>query len=228
MRQILGVFSVSVALRVIRLMANVILIGLLGRYLGEGNMGLLLTGQAVVTVLLCVAEIGFGRISVRELARHPDQEAEILGATFYTRLLAGLGLFLVVALAAWWLPPTERWILWIYALLLPTHCLAELGAWLEARHQVVKTVRAQLVGFAVGAVITVAAVLRDAPVEFFPLVYLVECWVTAAIQWRFLRQAGRRMTEWRWSRLRALTLIRESWPEMLAQLPCCCCFESTP
>lgn len=216
--RLISAFSVSVTLRVLRLALNVLLIGLLGRYLGEGGMGRLLSAQAMIAVLLCLAELGFARISVRELVRHREDEAQTFGATFYTRLLAGAILLAGVAVISMGMDSTGRVLVLGYGLLLPTHALAEVGSWLEGRGLVVRSAWAQMWAFLAGALVVAAGLLLRAPLEFFPLAYVLECWIAGWLQWRIFRRHGGRVSSWRWSRRRALELLRESWPELGAQL----------
>jgi len=212
--------SLSVVLRLVRLVLNLVLIAALGRHLGVQNMGLLLSAQALVTVLLCVAELGFARVTVRELVRHPALEKEILGATFWARLIAGVGLFALL-IGIGFLPrfdANERLLLGSYGLLLPTHCLAELGAWLESQRRATQVWTAQLIGFLCGAAVLGCGVFSGAPVAFFTLPYLIECWVMGVLLWRLFRRAGRRLTDLTTSSSRVWSLLKESLPEMISQL----------
>lgn len=216
--RLFGVFSISVTLRFVRLALNVVIIGMLGRFLGEHEMGQLLTAQATIAVLLCFAELGFARITVRELVRDPEDEARTIGATLYTRLMIGTVMLAALGLGTLGMVRDERLLLLAYGLLLPTHGLAEIGSWLEARGQLARASWAQLWAFVAGAAITIMGVLLKAPLIIFPLAYVAECWLVAYFQIGILHNAGGRMSEWRWSSRRALQMIRESWPEMVAQL----------
>ena len=216
--RLVAVFSVSVTLRFVRLALNVVIIGLLGRFLGEHEMGQLLTAQATIAVLLCVAELGFARISVRELVHDPEDEARTLGATFYTRLMVGTVMLASLGLATLGMPDGERLLLLAYGLLLPTHGLAEIGSWLEGRGQVARVAWAQLWAFVAGAVMIVLGVLLNAPLVFFPIAYVAECWIGAYFQLGLFHSLGGHISEWRWTSRRALALLHESWPEMAAQL----------
>lgn len=216
--RLFGVFSISVTLRLFRLALNVVIIGMLGRFLGEHEMGQLLTAQATITVLLCFAELGLARITVRELVRDPEDEARTIGATLYTRLMVGTVMLAALGLATLGLPETERLLLLAYGLLLPTHGLAEIGSWLEARGQLAKAAWTQLWAFIAGAAITILGVLLKAPLVLFPLAYVAECWLVAYFQIGLLHAAGGHISVWRWNGRRALELLRESWPEMAAQL----------
>lgn len=205
-------------LRFIRLAVNVAVIGLLGRHIGDGGMGQLLTAHATVLVLLCLTELGLARITVREVARDPEDEARTMGATFYTRLMIGTVLFAGLFFATIGLPETERLLLLAYGLLLPTHGFAELGSWLEARGLVARSAWAQFCAFIAGALMIALGIALDAPLVFFALAYVAECWIAAAFQLGIVLGNGGRPGAWWWSSRRALELLRESWPEMAAQL----------
>ena len=216
--RLFGVFSISVTLRFVRLALNVVIIGMLGRFLGEGEMGQLFTAQAAIAVLLCVAELGFARITVRELVREPEDEARTLGATFYTRLMVGTVMLAALGLATLGMPDGERLLLLAYGLLLPTHGFAEIGSWLEGRGQIARAAWAQLWAFVAGAVMIALGIMLDAPLVFFPLAYVIECWISSFFQMGLFHSLGGHISEWRWTARRALELLRESWPEMAAQL----------
>lgn len=215
---VLKIFSASVILRVMRLLLNVLIIGSLGRYLGEQRTGGLLSALAVVTVLLCIAELGLARISVREQAAKPEEGAAVRGSIFRLRLIAGLVLFAAVILSSLGLAEEDRNLLWIYALLLPTHAFAELGGALEADHQVLKNQWAQWWGFLVGALITLAGVLTQMPPIFFPCAFLAECWITTFRQWLAFHRSKGAFGFQQWERNRAFALLRESFPELASQL----------
>ncbi len=212
------VLSVSVTLRFVRLALNVVIIGMLGRFLGEHGMGQLLTAQATVFVLLCLAELGFARITVREMVRDPEDEARTFGATFYTRLMVGTVMLAGLGLATFGMDDTERLLLLAYGLLLPTHGLSEIGAWLEGRGQLARCAWAQLWAFFAGALMIFLGVALGAPLVFFPLAYVVECWLSSYFQIGVFHSLGGHISEWRWTSRRALALLRESWPEMAAQV----------
>ena len=132
--------SRSVVLRLVRLVLNLVLIAALGRHLGVQNMGLLLSAQALVTVLLCVAELGFACVTVRERVQHATLESEILGATFSAWLIVGFGLFAA---------------------------LVGVGFWLESQRRATQVWTAQLVGFLCGAIVLGLGVFNGASVVFF-------------------------------------------------------------
>ncbi len=216
--RMIGTFSVSLTLRFVRMALNIAVIGLLGRYLGDVGMGQLFSALAIISVLQCVAELGFARITVRELVRAPQEEDQILGTTFYTRSMIGLVMLAGIFIATRGMGETERMLLLAYGMLLPTHGFAELGSWLEARGLIARNAVLQLAGFAFSALLIGMGVWLRLPHIFFPLAYVMECWITGALQLHLMHRLGGHMRRWSWQSARAFSLLRESWPEMIAQL----------
>lgn len=220
MDSIVRALSLSMVLRGVRLLLNVGLVGLLGRHLGAVNMGMLFGAQATVAILLSLAELGFSRITVRELARCPENMPEILGTAIVGRLIVGCLLFgiTLTTVLALKLSPEAQWIVLAQALLLVTHGLSEIGAWLEAKGRIADSWRAQFIGFSVGAVLIVIGVLLGAPVTYFVLPYLIDCWVVSLLIWRYFVKSGESLFALQLSGMAFLRMMKESWPEMLTQL----------
>jgi PST family polysaccharide transporter len=167
---------------------------------------------------LCVAELGFARITVRDLVKDPADEERTLGATFYTRLFVGTIMLVMLGLVSLGLPENERLLLLAYGLLLPTHGFAELGSWLEARGQVKRAAWAQFWAFVAGALLITVGVAMKAPPIVFALAYVLECWLSSFFMMGLFHSMGGHMSRWWWSSKRAVALLRESWPEMVAQM----------
>lgn len=217
LRRALSGLPISILLRVARLLVGLGLAAMLNRHLGPGGAGRIMIGLAWVAPLLCLAELGFNRLTVRELAAHPDAEREILGTTFYTRIIAGITLCGAAFGLSFLLEPSVRVLVWVYALLLPTHASSELLLWLESKGRLAEASWAQFRGFALAGVLMIAGVIAKAPPVFFAVTYVVESWSAIAILvWMYHRQGGS-MRAWHWSGARSLKMVREAWPEMLAQ-----------
>lgn len=60
------------------------------RYLGPEQFGLLNYSIAVVTLIGSFVQLGLSGLVVRELVKNPKDKDEILGTTFYLRLIAGI------------------------------------------------------------------------------------------------------------------------------------------
>ena len=211
-------FSFSTALRVGRLLVSLVLTSFLARYLGQESFGQLTVGMALVSVLLCASELGFGRITVRELVRDESTSWRTLGATFYSRLMLGAALYLALIIFALTVRPQHSTLLLIYGFLLLTHAGTEVMAWFESKRAIERVALAQTTGFAVSAICIGLGLWLQAPVWFFALTYNIECWVALGLVIVTFRRLGGRAAEWKWSWSKAAGLLRESKYELATQL----------
>ncbi|MFZ4764466.1 MAG: flippase [Roseimicrobium sp.] len=217
-RALLRGFSVSAALRIGRLVISLVIASCLARHVGQSGFGQLMVAMSLMSVLLCVSELGFNRITVRELVKDDATAWETLGATFYSRLMLGGLLYAGVAAYALLAQPEHAALLLIYGALLLTHAGTEVMAWFEAKQCVERVALAQFAGFGISAVFIFAGLLWDAPLWFFALTYNIECWAALLLVLATFHKLGGRMKPWRWSWSRASALVRESWFELASQL----------
>lgn len=211
-------FSISTALRVGRLMVSLVLTSILARHLGQDGFGQLMVGMSLVAVLLCASELGFNRITVRELVRDDVAGWQTLGATFYSRLMLGTLLYGGLVIYVHLVKPEIGLLLLIYGTLLLSHAGTEVMAWFESSRKVEKVAWAQFVGFAVSAVCVAVGLMAGAPLWFYALTYNIECWFALGLVIMAFHRHGGRMGQWRWSWARAVALIRESKYELATQL----------
>jgi O-antigen/teichoic acid export membrane protein len=211
-------FSISTALRVGRLVVSLVLTSFLARHLGQDGFGQLMVGMSLVAVLLCASELGFNRITVRELVKDDAAGWQTLGATFYSRLMLGMLLYAGLVTYVLLAKPEIGLLLLIYGALLLTHAGTEVMAWFESGRKVESVAWAQFAGFAVSGVCIAAGLLLDAPLWFYALTYNIECWFALGLVIAAFHRKGGRMRQWRWSWTRAVALIRESKYELATQL----------
>ena len=199
-------------------MVNLVLTSFLARSLGQGGFGQLMVSMSLVSVLLCFSEMGFNRITVRELVRDEESSWSILGATFFTRLGVGIVLYGLLVVYVFALKPEHGLLALIYGILLFTHAGTETLAWFEVRGKMEQLAWAQLIGFIAGAICTVLGLWLKMPLWFFAVSYLLECWFSLVAMIWLYRNIGGRIRSLRWSWTRARAMLSESWFEIVSQL----------
>jgi O-antigen/teichoic acid export membrane protein len=215
---ILHTLSLATGLRLVRLVISFCLTCVLARHLGTTGFGEIGVAMAMISILLCVGELGFGRYTVRELVRRPEEQAAVLGTTFISRLIVSAVLFASMMLWIVFAKPAGSALIAAYALQLLTNPGTEVLAWLEAHDRVHSTVTAQFTGFVVSAVCIAAGILWKAPLWFFALTYGLEGWVFIGLCWSVFHRQGGHMRMKSFRLTRAIELIRRSWPEIASQL----------
>lgn len=87
----------------LRMGLGLVLMAWIARYLGPKEYGLFTYALTFVGIFSIPASLGLYVIVVRELVRHPNREDEILGASFFLRIVGGVLAFIVSILAVRWL-----------------------------------------------------------------------------------------------------------------------------
>ncbi|WP_395737251.1 flippase [Prosthecobacter sp.] len=210
-------FSKSAVLRVLRLGINVVVTGLLARHLGSAGFGALAASLAMVSLLYTLAELGMGRVLVRELMSEGADHPAIMGSSFYTRLAAGLILFGGLAVYAWCFEPPHAALLLIYGVVLLAHAATDVLAWFETDRRMHTAAWCQFGGFMLSMIAIVAGVAMQAPLWFFALTYVIECLATVVMLYVHYRRSGGAWRAWRWEKRRSVALLRESWFEIATQ-----------
>ncbi len=210
-------FSQSAMLRVARLCVNVCVTGVLARHLGGAGFGALGASLALVSLLYTLAELGLGRLLVRELLHDGADAAAVIGSSFYTRLGVGVVLFFGLAVYALAGAPAHAPLLLVYGLVLLIHASTDVIAWFESERRMLAVAWCQFGGFLLSVIAVVAGIVWDAPLWFFALTYVIECFATVAVLVLLYHRLGGSWRAWRWEGARAAALLREARYEIATQ-----------
>ena len=218
LRGMVSGFLQSTMLRVLRIGINVVVTGLLARHLGSAGFGTLAASLALVSLLYSLAELGMGRLLVRELLRDGADKNEVLGSSFFTRVVASVILLGLLVLYFVVCRPLHGGLLLVYGFVLLTHPVTDVLAWFEAERRLLTAAWCQFAGFALSMAAIIGGILWNAPLWFFALTFVIECVVTSIFLLLNYRRLGGSWKGWRWHRKRAFDFLLESRYEMAAQL----------
>jgi O-antigen/teichoic acid export membrane protein len=227
LKKVLRGFSVSVALKMGRLLINLVLMSFLARHIGREGFGLLSATMALVAVLLCLVELGCQEILQRDLV-HGDQDPLTLGSVFFTRLAVGVLCYVALLAYASTTQLEKRALLLIYGSLLMTHAATVVIGWLLARHHVSSVAWAQFWGFLVSAAAIAAGLVARAPLWYFAVTYVVECWAVILITIAMFRRYGGRFRRWNGPERAPRICFGNPGLNWLPNLRCCSCSGWTP
>lgn len=82
--------------KVLHMAMSLVVTGVVARYLGEYDYGIINYGLSFVTIFTIVTKLGIDSIIVNELVKNRDKEGEIIGTTIGLRLLSALLSMLVI------------------------------------------------------------------------------------------------------------------------------------
>ena len=189
------------------------------RYLGPEQFGLLSLVTAFVGLFGAFAALGLQGIVVRDIVRNPDSAFETLGTAAILQLIGGTAAYLIVLVVIAYMRPDDSIARSIVAILGSTMLLkaSEISVyWFESKVSSKYTVWVQNGVFLVFATVKVILILQQASLIDFVWIMLAEAVLVAIILLGVMSKYGLLLTKLRVSIKRAKSLLKDSWPLLLA------------
>lgn len=209
--------------RVVRMGVGLLVGVWVARYLGPADFGLLNYVMAVTALFVTIGALGLNDIVVRDLVSRPQETGEILGTAAGLQLVGGVVAFVAAMAAIVVMRPGEpqTWaIMALFAISLLGQCGDTVRAWFESRVQSRNVVWVANGVFAGATALRVAGILGGLPLAWFALISGLELLLTSVGLVLLIRRSGRdgpaAMANWRFSRTRAVQMLKSSWPLALS------------
>ncbi|AFY90070.1 flippase [Chroococcidiopsis thermalis] len=191
------------------------------RYLGTQQFGLLNYATAFVALLTPFATLGLDNIVIREIVRDSSYKDEILGTTFFLKLLGGIVLVVLSIFSISLLRSGDRLTSWVVSVLsvgVIFQAFDTIDLQFQAQVQSKYTVIAKNLAFIVITLVKLTLIQINASLIAFAWVVLLESGLGAIGLAINYRMQGYSFWAWRWSLTRAIALLKESWALMLSGL----------
>lgn len=207
--------------KVVRLVVGVTVGVWLARYLGPEQFGLYSYVFAWVALASPIGSLGMDALLVKELVARPDIQGQTLGTAFGMRLLAGVGVLLVLTVATIVLRPEDPALslLMLFAgLTLLLQAFDVVDCWFQSRIESRYVVSAKSAGFFVGVGLKIFFILGQVGIAWIVLTNAVEFAVAAAAMLLVYRAVGNSVATWNFDLKRAVSLVQQAWPLLLSAL----------
>lgn len=197
-----------------------LLVGIwIARYLGPAQFGLLSFAGSFATLFSAVALLGLESIIVRELVRNPASHNDILGTTFFLRLLSGGISFAASLLTIVIVRPEEPTTHLLVALaggMLIFQAVDVIDLWFQSEVKSRYVVMAKNSAFLCSAAIKVVLILTKASLAAFAVVNALELALGAVGLTIVYRLNGQFISRWRVRVATVRQLLTESFPLVLS------------
>jgi PST family polysaccharide transporter len=207
-----------VADRLFRMGMGVVVLGMVARYLGPAQFGVLNYSISLTAIFAAVASLGIEGIVIRELVKAPERRSAILGTAFVLRLLGG-GVALSLVFLAGWLTSDVQYVAplaVVVALAFFPQAFEVIDLWFQKNIQSKYTVLAKSGAVLIGSAIKIGLVAARAPLILFAAALALDA-VFAAIALAIMyHRRGEHMRNWSVSREIARNILRDSWPLILS------------
>jgi polysaccharide transporter, PST family len=201
--------------RILRMGASLVVGVWVARYLGVQQYGLFNYALAFVSLFSPIFTLGLDDVVVRHIVRQSSNKEEILGTTFWLKLLGGVASVLVAVSTMFFLGEHETLKIWLVAILGMAgifRATDTIELWFQSQVQSKYTVIAKNTAFLLNSAIKIALILTKAPLLAFAWVTLAEFAMSAIGLLIVYQVKGSSLWLWRWSFSAAKTLLKESLP----------------
>ncbi len=196
-------------------------IAVVARYLGPENYGKLSYAQSFVSIFSVLASLGIDRIVYRDLITYPTQEKEILGTAFITKIIFGFLAIFVTIVSAYTLnnDPILNWLIILITITFIFHPFSIVSHYFNAKVQSKYTAYITiLVAFCIPA-LKLALIYFDKGIIYFAALITFEAFIASvAYVYFYIKIYNQSLYEWYFSTTMFKSLIRRSWPLLLASL----------
>jgi PST family polysaccharide transporter len=191
------------------------------RYLGVQQFGVFNYATAFVALFSTLSTLGLDAIVVRSIVREPEKRLQILGTTFWLKLIGGIAALVLAVSSIILLRHDDQLTISLVAILASVgifQTFDTIDIWFQSQVQSKYTVIAKNTAFVITALIKVILISIHAPLIAFAWAALGEVSLGAIGLIISYKIRGYSPWLWTWSLSLAKTLLKESWPLILSGL----------
>ncbi|GAB1545072.1 flippase [Scytonema sp. NUACC21] len=205
--------------RILRMGASLVVGVWVARYLGVKQYGLFNYALAFVSLFSPIFTLGLDDVVVRYLVSKSANKEELLGTTFWLKLLGGIVSVLLAIGCTFFLGETDTLKIWLVTILAMAgvfRAADTIEIWFQSQVKSKYTVIAKNVAYLLNTLIKVWLILTKAPLLAFAWVTLAESAMNAMSLVMIYQNKSSSLWSWRWSFSTAKTLLKESLPLMFS------------
>jgi polysaccharide transporter, PST family len=189
------------------------------RYLGVQQFGVFNYATAFVALFSTLSTLGLDAIVVRSIVREPEKRLQILGTTFWLKLIGGIAALVLAVSCIIVLRHDDQLTISLVAILASVgifQAFDTIDLWFQSQVQSKYTVIAKNTAFVIITLVKVTLISIHAPLIAFAWTALGEVGLGAIGLIISYRVRGYSPWLWPWSSPLAKTLLKESWPLILS------------
>lgn len=221
LRKIISNISWLFADRILRMAVGLIVGAWVARYLRPQQFGLYNYALAFVSLFGALSSLGLEQIVVRNLVREPSSKDEILGTAVILRIIAGILTLLLTTGTIIVLRPGDilmHWLVGIIATGLIFNAFDPIDLWFQSQVKSKYTVVSKNTIFIIITLAKIALIQMKAPLLAFAWAGLAEIALGAGSLAIAYQLSGQNLRMWRVNLRQAKSLLKESWPLIIAGL----------
>ena len=189
------------------------------RYLGPEQFGLFSYAKSFVGLFTAIATLGLNGIVVRELVKDESRCDELIGTTFWLKVMGAFGVLLILAIAINFTSNDTytNTLVFIIASATIFQSFNVVDFYFQSKVMSKFVVYANIISFFLSSIVKIVLILNDAPLIAFAWVVLFDSLVLAlGFVYFFFRNSSFKIKNLTFRRETAIDLLRDSWPLILS------------
>ena len=190
------------------------------RYLGPEQFGMFAYAQSLVGLFAIIATLGLDSIVVRELVRDESRRDELIGTTFWLKMMGAIGALIMIAISLGFTPIDDDVNLLVFIIALATifHSFNVIDFYFQSKVLSKYVVRANIISLFISSIVKILLILNEAPLVAFAWVILFDSFVVVSGLIYFYRQNNQKMLLqiFKFNKKLALDLLKDGWPLIIS------------
>ena len=190
------------------------------RYLGPEQFGMFAYAQSLVGLFAIIATLGLDSIVVRELVRDESRRDELIGTTFWLKMMGAIGALIMIAISLGFTPIDDDVNLLVFIIALATifHSFNVIDFYFQSKVLSKYVVRANIISLFISSIVKILLILNEAPLVAFAWVILFDSFVVVLGLIYFYRQNNQKMLLqiFKFNKKLALDLLKDGWPLIIS------------
>jgi polysaccharide transporter, PST family len=221
-RKIIANVSWLIGGQILRAGVAFIIVAWMARYLGVEGFGTLNYAFALTAIFANIAQMGISHFVVRDTVNDPSNRHEIIGTAVAIQFLSGIIAFISIIITIFLLRPDDplaRTIVIVMSISLVFQSLPDnIDSWFQSQVQSKYSIISNHSAFLVATIGRVILIQLQAPLIYFALLVLAESILTTVNFLIAYQSTGQKIQSWRISKVRAVRLLKVSWPLIFSSL----------
>jgi O-antigen/teichoic acid export membrane protein len=204
--------------RVGSLLIKMVVSILTANYLEPERNGILAGGTIYIYFFSAIASLGLDQFIVKELHQFPDNRDEILGTSFWMKVMAGFACIPLIWVAYQVYPAkgTPYSYVLIFSAIGIIQAFTVIDAYFQSQVQSKYIMQVQIVGNIISAVLKIGFILTKMPLVWFVYAYTFDFLLLSSGYYLTYQRKGRDIFKWVYNSRLAKKLIAYSWPLIIS------------
>ena len=187
-------------------------------YLGRSNNGIISGGIVYIYFFSAIATLGLDQFIVKELHQFPENRDQILGTSFWMKVLAGLGCIPLIWVAYYIYPAkgTPYSYVFIFSVIGIIQAFTVIDAYFQSQVQSKYIMQVQIAGNLVSAVIKLLLIYYRQPLVYFVYAYSFDFLLISTGYFFTYQRKQRSIFNWSYNSKLANKLLTYSWPLIIS------------